>query len=34
MKNMEYQQFVNFLKKHNCYEEFLVLHSKYPNPSQ
>lgn len=31
---MEYQQFINFLKKHNCYEEFLVVHSKYPNPSQ
>lgn len=31
---MEYQQFINFLKRHNCYEKFLVVHSKYPNPSQ
>lgn len=27
---MEYQQFINFLKRHKHYEEFLRLYSKYP----
>lgn len=26
---MEYQQFINFLKKHKCYDEFLKLYSKH-----
>ena len=27
---MELQQFINFLKKHKCYDEFLRYYSKYP----
>lgn len=27
---MEYQQFINFLKKHKCYDEFLKMSITYP----
>lgn len=28
---MEYQQFINFLKRNNCYEQFVEDFEKYPN---
>lgn len=28
---VEYQQFINFLKKHKCYDEFFILIKKCPS---